>query len=169
MAIIGDVKYAITALALVALAGCSSRNVDSLDAVKQGVIKDIAKNINVAAMDVNVVSVSFRDKEADAVVSFAPKGGSAAQGLTMSYTMERKGEEWHIKSRAQSDLQKHAAQAPPGTPGAAMPGSDMPGGMAPLPPGHGQMGGGQMGGGQMGGSPQQLPPDHPPLDSIKKQ
>jgi hypothetical protein len=165
MAIIGIVKYAITALALVALAGCSNRNVDSLDAVKQGVIKDISKNINVAAMDVNVVSVSFRDKEADAVVSFAPKGGSAAQGLTMSYTMERKGEEWHIKSRAQSDLQKHAAQAPPGTPGAAMPGSDMPGGMGPMPAGHGAMGGGQMG----SGTPQQLPPDHPPLDSIKKQ
>jgi hypothetical protein len=164
-AIIEFVKHAITALALLALAGCSSRNVDSLDAVKQGVIKDISKNINVAAMDVNVVSVSFRDKEADAVVSFAPKGGSAAQGLTMNYTMERKGDEWHIKSRAQSDLQKHAAQAPPN---GAMPGADMSGVMPEghgqaMPPGHPATGpGGAMGGGQ------QLPPDHPPLDSIKK-
>ncbi len=160
-------KYATTILALVALAGCSNRNVDSLDAVKQGVIKDIGKNINVAAMDVNVVSVSFRDKEADAVVSFAPKGGSAAQGLTMNYTMERKDDGWHIKSRAQSDLQKHAAQAPPGTPGAAMPQPDMSG-MGAMPPGHGGAMGGAMGSGSMGGS-QQLPPGHPPLDSIKKQ
>jgi len=88
--------------AFLALVGCSGKNVDTLEAVKQGVIKDIAKSINVGAMDVNVVSVSFRDKEADAVVQFAPKGGTAAQGLTMNYTMERQGTEWHIKKRAQS-------------------------------------------------------------------
>jgi hypothetical protein len=156
------------ALALLVLAGCSNRNVDSLEAVKQGVLRDISKNINVAAMDVNVVSVSFRDKEADAVVSFAPKGGSAAQGLTMNYTMERKGDEWHIKSRAQSDLQKHAAQAPPGSMQGgmpadhAMPGSDLPGGMS-MPPGHGAT----IPNGSTGAKP--LPPDHPPLDSFKKQ
>ena len=140
-------------LSFAALVGCSSRNIDTIDAVKQGVLRDIAKNINVAAMDVNVVSVSFRDKEADAVVSFAPKGMASAQGLTMNYTMERKGNEWHIKSRAQSDLQKHAAQAPP----SGMAGAP-PEGASQLPPGHPPMGGGAS-------EPQgqQLPPGHPPL------
>ncbi len=142
------VKFVITgALALAALTGCAHSNVDTLDAVKRGVISDISKNVNIGAMDVNVVSVSFRDKEADAVVSFAPKGGTAAQGLTMNYTMERAGSEWHIKKRAQADLQRHAAQANPGGMGAV-----------PLPEGHVPL---SDGGGS--GSAQPLPPGHPPL------
>ncbi len=146
-------KYLIVpAVAVLALAGCAHRNTDNLEAVKQGVIRDISKNINVGAMDVNVVSVSFRGLEADAVVSFAPKGGTPAQGLTMNYTMERKGDEWHIKSRAQSDLQKHAAQAPPG----GMQGGGMQGGE--MPPGHPSTGQSPSSGGS-------LPPGHPPLDS----
>jgi hypothetical protein len=157
-----NVKLVTTgAFALALLAGCSSRNIDTLDAVKQGVIRDISKNVNVAAMDVNVVSVSFRDKEADAVVSFAPKGGSAAQGLTMNYTLERKGSEWHIKSRAQSELQKHAAQAQQapadGGAGAMQPAPGAAQGQ--LPAGHPALGGGTAGGGQP------LPPGHPPLSS----
>ena len=141
------VKFVITgALALAALTACAHSNVDSLDAVKRGVINDISKNVNIGAMDVNVVSVSFRDKEADAVVSFAPKGGTAAQGLTMNYTMERAGSEWHIKKRAQSDLQRHAAQANPGGMGAR-----------PLPEGHVPLTDGGS------GSAQPLPPGHPQL------
>jgi len=141
------VKFVITgALALAALTACSHSNVDSLEAVKRGVINDISKNVNIGAMDVNVVSVSFRDNEADAVVSCAPKGGTAAQGLTMNYTMERLGSEWHIKKRAQADLQRHAAQANPGGMGAGA-----------LPEGHVPL----TGGGR--GSAQPLPPGHPPL------
>jgi hypothetical protein len=139
------------AIALVALAGCS-KNIDTTDAVKQGVLRDIPKDVNVGNMDVNVVSVSFRGQEADAVVSFAPKGGQPM--MSMNYTMERKANEWHIKKRATGDIQKHAAQAP-GGPGA---GSSM-GGSAPpltgnetqLPPGHPPM----------GGAGSQLPPGHP--------
>ena len=152
------------ALALALLTGCSRHNIDTLDAVKQGVIRDISKNVNVAAMDVNVVSVSFRDKEADAVVSFAPKGGTAAQGLTMNYTLERRENEWHIKSRAQSELQKHAAQAQQtpadGGAGAIQP---LPGAaQGQLPPGHPPLSGGGAGSASGG---QQLPPGHPPLNS----
>ncbi|MDP9170166.1 MAG: hypothetical protein M3N54_06085 [Acidobacteriota bacterium] len=122
-----------TALLSIALVGCSNSNVDSQEAVKQGVIRDISKNVNVSAMDVNVVSVRFRDKEADAVVSFAPKGVSASQGLTMSYTLARQGTEWHIVKRAQSDVQKHAAQAQAPAAG--------PTDGTQLPPGHPPMNG----------------------------
>jgi hypothetical protein len=153
----------IPALSLLTLLGCANRNIDTLDAVKQGVIKDLSKNnLNMGAMDVNVVSVSFRDKEADAVVSFSAKGAPAAQGMTMNYTMERQGSEWHIKSRAQSDLQKHAAQAPPGSMGAAP--MDSTHGQNQMPPGHPAMGDGGMMGSASAGSGKQLPPDHPPLD-----
>ena len=92
--------------------------------MKQGVIHDIPKDVNVGAMDVNVVSVSFRGQEADAVVSFAPKGGPPM--MTMNYTMERKGDEWHIKKRANGDLQKHAGQAHGSVTAAARPGATAP-------------------------------------------
>jgi len=150
--------------AFLALVGCSGKNVDTLEAVKQGVIKDIAKSINVGAMDVNVVSVSFRDKEADAVVQFAPKGGTAAQGLTMNYTMERQGAEWHIKKRAQNDLQKHAAQSPQGMGGGA-PGGDS----QQLPPGHPPMTGGGQAQPIPGATGTQLPPGHPPMNGANQQ
>ncbi len=148
----------IGAVALFVLAGCSNRNVDSLEAVKQGVIRDISKNVNVGAMDVNVVSVSFRDKEADAVVSFAPRGGTPQQGLTMNYTLERQGAEWHIKKRAQGDLQRHAGQASSG----AMTGGDS----SQMPPGHPPMdGGGQA---PPAGGHTQLPSGHPALSGSSK-
>jgi hypothetical protein len=163
------------ALAFVALTGCS-KNIDTIDAVKQGVLRDIPKDVNVGAMDVNVVSVSFRGQEADAVVSFAPKGGQPM--MSMNYTMERKSNEWHIKKRANGDLQKHAAQAPPdaaaGGSGAAPTAPPISGNEA-LPPGHPAMGQGMSGQGMQGGGMQapatggtQLPPGHPALDGAKK-
>lgn len=119
-------KYALLAALALTLAACS-KNIDTMDAVKQGVIRDIPKDINLGGMDVNVVSVSFRGKEADAVVTFAPKGGPPM--MNMKYVMERKGDEWHIKSRA-SGATVHAATDP--TQG----GASAPGAPAALPPGH---------------------------------
>jgi len=106
------VKFAPICLAALSLAGCS-KNIDTPEAVKEGVIKDIAKKVDVQAMDVTVDSVSFREKEADARVSFKPKGGPVSQSITMTYSLERQGDEWHIKSRS---MQAHDAQQP-GAPG----------------------------------------------------
>jgi hypothetical protein len=80
------------------LAGCA-KNIDTPEAVKAGVIKDIGKKVDVDSMAVNVDSVSFREKEADAKVSFWPKGGDRSQSITMTYELERQGDEWRIKSR----------------------------------------------------------------------
>lgn len=94
--------FAVAALALGAfvLGGCAQKN-DTPDAVKQGVVRDLAKKFDMTKMDVIVDSVSFRDKEADATVTFTVKGGSAAQGMTMKYVMERHDDgQWYIKSRA---------------------------------------------------------------------
>ena len=128
-------KSASICLAALFLAACS-KNIDTPEAVKEGVIKDIAKKVDVQAMDVNVDSVSFREKEADAKVSFKPKGADRSQSITMNYSLERQGDEWRIKSR---NMQAHEAQQP-GVPGqtALPPGPPsagaVPGG--PLPPGH---------------------------------
>ncbi|MES1261854.1 MAG: hypothetical protein ABUS49_08965 [Acidobacteriota bacterium] len=144
-----------------ALTGCS-KNIDTIDSVKQGVLHDIPKDVNVGAMDVSVVSVSFRGQEADAVVSFAPKGGPPM--MSMNYTMERKGNEWHIKKRATGDLQKHAGQAA----GAAGSAGPIDGNTTDLPPGHPATGGGTPTAPPIRGDSTQLPPGHPPLDGSKK-
>ena len=117
------------ALAGVLLAGCA-KNIDTTDAVQKGVVKYVAKKADIQNMDVSVESVSFRGKEATANVSFRAKG-DPKQSITMSYTMERQGDEWTVKG---SNMQRHA-DVPPGT---------------PLPPGHPAMAPGQ-----------QLPPGHP--------
>jgi hypothetical protein len=75
----------VVAVAALLLAGCARKN-DTPEAIKQGVLRDISKSFNVANMDVIVDSVSFRDKEADATVTFVLKGWS---GTTMASGISR--------------------------------------------------------------------------------
>jgi hypothetical protein len=125
------VKLVATCIAALVLAGCA-KNIDTPEAVKQGIIRDIGKKVDVQNMDVSVDSVSFREKEATASVSFRPKGCDRSQSITMTYSMERQGDEWHVKDR---NMQRHE-QAQPGTGAGAAP-PIAPG--APLPPGHPQI------------------------------
>ncbi len=130
-------KSAVLLLAALLAAGCS-KNIDTEEAVKEGIIKDIAKKVDVGSMDINVDSVSFSQNEADAQVSFMPKGGARSQAITMSYVMERQGDEWRIKSRnmnAHNEEQPGQTALPPGHPGVS--GTLQPG--TPLPPGHPQV------------------------------
>ena len=131
-------KFASICLAALCLAGCS-KNIDTPEAVREGVIKDIASKVDVQAMDVNVDSVSFREKEADAKVSFKPKGAPSSQSITMNYSLERQGDEWHIKNR---NMEAHGQQPgqnalPSGHPTTGS------GNGAPLPAGHPQVAPGQ--------------------------
>lgn len=104
------VALALTALAL-ALAGCS-RGIENKEAVRQGIIDYLAnkKGMNMASMNVDVTAVTFKQNEADATVAFSPKGGSAAQGMTMRYTLEKQGSRWVVKGRP--DLGQHGAGMP---------------------------------------------------------
>lgn len=160
----------IVALALV-LVGCA-KNIDNPDAVKQGIIKDIGKKVDVQNMDVYVDSVSFRNKEATATVSFAPKGMDRTKGITMRYNLTRQGDEWHVKDR---DMARHEEAAPAA---GAPAGSASAAGQA-LPPGHPQLGGDSpaspgtgiqipiprpvTGAGPIPSGSTQLPAGHPPV------
>jgi hypothetical protein len=124
-------------LAIVGLAGCQ-KNIQTKDAVRQGVLTYLTqnKNLSVKSMDIEVTQVTFRDKEADAVVMFKPKGGDTASGMSMRYTLERQGSTWVVKKKADSGA--HGATAPMGSGSApmhsgAMP---MPSTSGTLPPGH---------------------------------
>lgn len=135
-----DVKLVALLVAALALAGCN-RGVESKEAVRQAVIDHLSTrtNLNMASMNVDVTSVSFKGDEADATVAFSPKGaGGSAQGMTMRYTLERKGNRWVVKGRADSG-------------------------------GHGGgMGGGAMGGSPHGSEPPAMPPEHPPVKGGEK-
>ncbi len=132
--IITDVTSAkwIALLALALLAGCS-KNIHTNEAVRAGVIKHLSQNsgLNLAQMDIEVTSVTFRDNEADAVVGFKPKGAAAASGMSMRYTLERQGNEWVVKKKADSGM-GHGMMPPPGS---------APAGQGQLPPDHPPVGG----------------------------
>lgn len=145
MVIIRIVKRSLLAFALLFvfyLAGCQ-KDIKTNDAVRQGVLAYLSqnKNLSVTSMDIEITQVSFRDKEADAVVVFKPKGGDASSGMSMRYTLERQGSTWVVKKKA--DSSGHAASAPPTAPTGSMP---MPSGAMPMP--------------STGGA---MPPGHPPV------
>jgi hypothetical protein len=109
------------------------KNIQTNEAIREGVIKHLAnkKGLSLGSMDIEVSNVTFRENEADAIVSFKPKGGDAASGMQMRYTLERKGNEWVVKSRADSGAHS------------AMPGMGQGGGQMPaMPPNHPPIGSG---------------------------
>lgn len=132
---------ALALLSVFCLAGCQ-KNIQTKDSVRQGVLTYLTqnKNLSVTSMDIEVTQVTFRDTEADAVVMFKPKGGDAASGMSMRYTLERQGSTWVVKKKA--DSSGHAASTPPAGAG-SMP---MPSGAMPMPSTSGAM-----------------PPGHPPV------
>src|SRR6267142_1790455 len=75
------------------------RRMDTSEAVRQGVLDYLAKrsNLNISAMNVDVTAVSFRKDEADATVSFTAKDSPAAKGMSIRYTLMRKGDKWVVK------------------------------------------------------------------------
>ncbi len=87
-------------------------------------------NLNVSAMNVDVTSVTFRSNEADAVVAITARGAAPGQLMSIPYRLERQGDHWAVKGKADAGGSPHGASAanPHG------------GGEAPvageLPPGH---------------------------------
>jgi len=124
-------------LLLLALAGCS-RDIRNEQAVRQAVIDYLSSRpgLNIGSMNVDVTSVIFRKDEADATVSFVPKGSSASAGMTIRYVLELKGNRWVVKPRASSGNNPHGGtEANPH--GSTMPSPDSGGSPAgTLPPGH---------------------------------
>ena len=119
------------AAAALALSGCS-RGVDSKEAVRQGVIDHLSNRagLDLKSMQVEVTSVSFRENEADAVVSFRPKGSSdPGTGMQMQYTLEKQGNRWVVKGRRESGASPHGggAQAPGDVPAGHPPMGKAPG------------------------------------------
>jgi len=135
------------AVVVCASTGCN-RASQSQEAIRQGVIEYVSSKVNVGAMDVNVVSIDFKGKEADALVEFKAKGSQANSGLQMRYTLEQQSGKWVVKDKAQAGGSPHGAPGAGGSPHSA------PGGSPDGAPG-----------GALGSGSGELPPGHPPLDS----
>jgi hypothetical protein len=114
---------------MMCLAGCN-RGVQNKDAVRQGVLDHLAQiQMNVASMSVEVTSVEFNGNQADATVSFSPKGGNGAQGMSMRYQLEKKDGHWVVMGRKDAGSSPHGGGAmPPAAPGVENPhgGGKMP-------------------------------------------
>ncbi len=94
-------------------------------------------------MQLEVTSVIFRDNEAEATVSFVPKGAAPSQGMSMKYTLVREGDSWKVKQKAEATNSPHSGGAVS---------NPHEGGMGTLPP-------------PAGGGGAELPPGHPPMPS----
>lgn len=87
--------------AAVWLAACS-KNIQTTEAVRDGVLKYLKTraDIDTSRMNVDVSNVSFRKGEADATVVFMAKGSTDPKdGMRINYTLERQGDEWVVKGR----------------------------------------------------------------------
>jgi hypothetical protein len=131
-------------IATLCLAACK-KDIQTEDAVRQGIMNYLSKRSDLTSMDVSVTKVSFRQNEADATVHFQAKNSSApGTGLDMNYVLERKDNAWVVKGRGAGS--GHGAGAMEGSPNphgmGGVPGmpspSQMPGQMPTggLPPGH---------------------------------
>jgi hypothetical protein len=136
-------------LVLLSCAACNHGG-QSKDAVRQGVLDYLSsrRDLNISSMDVEVSAVQFNGNKADATVTFAPKGVSGAQGMTMRYQLEQQGNKWAVVGRQDSG---HSGSVPPG---AANPHG---GGALPEPGGNPHTGAGAGGGSRLP-SPEDLPP-----------
>jgi hypothetical protein len=134
--IIKSVRMLFAVLACIALAGCH-RDMQNEDAVKRGVMDHLSavQGLNIASMNVTIASMVFRQNEVDATVAIAPKGGDAAQAMTLHYILERKGDRWVVKPRADGGQSPHGGMGEnPHGGGMGVPEGGSPAGA--LPPGH---------------------------------
>ena len=113
----------IAATTLLLAAGCNKAP-ETQEAVRQAVIEAVAERVNLSSMDVVVQSVAFKGEEAEAMVGFKPKGGSAQQTVAIRYTLEKKSGKWVVKRRTDG-------KNPHGEAGAAG-GTKMPEGHPPM-------------------------------------
>jgi len=152
------VRIASALLLLVALTACN-RSSPSKAAIRQGVLDYLSGrnlDLNMGSMNVDVTALTVNNGKADASVSFTPKGGNPAQGMTMRYQLEQRGDRWVVVGRQDENTSPHGAQA---TPGSANPHAGVPSGGEPA--------GGMPARGAAPGMPsvEDLPPGHPPAGS----
>ncbi len=132
-------------IAAIALLSACSRDIQNADAVRAGVVDYLTANkdrigLDPNLMQIDVTSVSFQKDQAHATVAFRPKAGGDGGPMMMGYVLDRKGNKWVVKGRAENGVNPHGGD----TPGTQLPPGHPPANPAPAPQG-------------------ELPPGHPPI------
>ena len=126
--------------------GNSASSLNSKEAIRKAVVEHLSTrkglDLDMSAMDLEIGDVSFRTDEAEATVSFRPKGSQAA-AMTMKYQLAREGSGWKVKPKANAAhgagsgaLPEGGAVNPHGAGSVELP-APLPGaGSGTMPPGH---------------------------------
>ncbi len=123
--------------ALACVVACK-KDINNEAAVRAAIQKRVEKTgFTLDKMGVNVTRVTFHDDEAQATVSFVPKGGPPDSGVTFKYNLRRDKDEWVVTGPATGDSAAgHTGMG--AQPGVVPPGQVDP--SAPLPAGHSPIG-----------------------------
>jgi hypothetical protein len=98
---------------LLLLAAACNRGSQSKEAIRQGVLDHLkGSSVNLSAMDMDVTEVQFNGANADATVTFKPKGVAVAQGMALHYRMQEKDGRWAVVGIQDSG---HSGTVPQGT------------------------------------------------------
>ena len=120
--------------ALLSLAACHHGDRDhDRDALRQGVIDHLASSslgLNMAGMDVALNEVHINGSQADVTAAITPKGGPAANGMSIKYHLEQRNSKWVVIGKDSAGGAPHGAMAPGATPANPHGGGAMPGGGA---------------------------------------
>jgi hypothetical protein len=154
------ISLGLLATAAMLVAAACSKNIQNEAAVKQAVLDYLnarasQTGLNMASMNLQVTALTFEQDQARATIYFQPKNMQGG-GMSMSYTLDRKGDKWVVRGRQETGANPHGAG---GFPAGQAPGGTITPGQ-PLPPGHPGIGGNS---GTPGGT--NLPPNHPPIGS----
>jgi hypothetical protein len=144
------------ALALVLLCSACSKNIQTTDAVKAGIMEYLTKTANkigldMSAMQIDVPAVSFEKDHAKATVAIRPKAATDIPAMELVYNLDRQGDKWVVAGPGEAANGAHGAAA---MPGATPQDGQLPAGHPALPDtpsGHTDPGGGK------------LPAGHPPI------
>lgn len=100
----------------------ASQNKEAVESAVREYLKT-RSGITVDNMDITVTSVSFRQNEADALVSFSAKGAKdAANAMNMKYALEDKDGKWVVKGRSGGPSDHGNSAVPPADPSRLPPG-----------------------------------------------
>lgn len=109
-------------IAFVAFVAACSRDIQNSEAVRQGVLDYLTERkaqtgLDPSQMQIDIGSVSFQKDEARAAVIFRPKNQPDPQPMTITYVLDRKGNQWVVRPHAASSGNAHGGgEMPAGHP-----------------------------------------------------
>ena len=131
-------------ISLVALALClvaCTKDINNTEALKKSLenylkARESQMSVDMSAMTVEVTSAQFTQETARAAVVFKAKGGGGS--MNMSYTFDRKGDDWVVRGSTSQAGSAHQNIFPGGgdgaAPGAPATGQELPANHPQIPP-----------------------------------